>query len=74
MKALISFKKKSTLKNKGLKMIYIKIKELKEKIKKLIVYFIIRLKIKLSFKRNNYKTIHLKNEFLIIKDLIMIKK
>ena len=70
----MSFKEKSVLKSKGLKIIYIKIKGLREGVKKLTTYFAIRLKIKLSFKRGNCKTIYLKNKFLATRDLVITRK
>jgi hypothetical protein len=70
----MSSKEESTLKSKGLEIIYIKIKGLREGVEKLIVYFIIRLKIELSFKGGDYKTIYLENEFLLIGDLITTRK
>jgi hypothetical protein len=74
MKALISSKEESTLKSKGLEMIYIKIKALREGVEKLIVYFAIRLKIVLSFKGGDYKIIYLEDEFLAIGDLVTTRK
>src|SRR5271154_5138124 len=74
MKTLMSSKEKSTLKSEGLKIIYIKIKRLREEVEKLTTYFAIRLKIELSFKESNCKTIHLKDEFLVIGDFVITKK
>jgi hypothetical protein len=71
MKALISSKEESALKSEGLEIIHVKIKGLREGVEKLIAYFAIRLKIKLSFKGGDCKTIHLEDEFLAIGDLVM---
>ena len=70
----MSFKEESALKSKGLEIIYIKIKGLRERVKKLTAYFVTRLKIKLSFKRSDYKTIYLKDKFLVTRDLVTTKK
>jgi hypothetical protein len=55
-------------------MIHVKIKGLREGVEKLIAYFATRLKIKLSFKGGNYKTIHLEDEFLAIGGLVTTRK
>jgi hypothetical protein len=70
----MSSKKESALKSKGLEMIYIKIKGLREGVKKLIAYFATRLKIELSFEEGNCETIHLEDEFLATRDLVITRK
>jgi hypothetical protein len=70
----MSSKKESALKSKGLEMIYIKIKGLREGVKKLTAYFATRLKIELNFERGDYETIHLKDEFLATGDLVTTRK
>jgi hypothetical protein len=70
----MSSKEESALKSKGLEIIHIKIKGLREGVKKLTAYFAIRLKIKLNFKGGNCKTIHLEDEFPATGDLVTTKK
>jgi hypothetical protein len=70
----MSSKEESALKSKGLEIIYIKIKRLRERVKKLTVYFTTKLKIKLSFEEGNCKTIYLEDEFLVTRDLVTTKK
>jgi hypothetical protein len=55
-------------------MIHVKIKGLREGVEKLTAYFVTRLKIKLSFKGGNYKTIHLEDEFPAMGDLVTTRK
>jgi translation elongation factor P/translation initiation factor 5A len=70
----MSSKEESALKNKGLEIIHIKIKGLREGVKKLTTYFATRLKIEPSFERGNCKTIYLEDEFSATRDLITTKK
>lgn len=70
----MSSKEESALKSKGLEIIYIKIKRLRERVEKLIAYFATRLKIELSFKGGDYKTIYLEDKFLLTGDLVTTRK
>jgi hypothetical protein len=70
----MSSKEESALKSEGLKIIYVKIKGLREGVEKLTAYFATRLKIKLNFERGNCKTIYLKDEFLATRDLVTTRK
>jgi len=70
----MSSKEESTLKSKGLEIIHVKIKGLRERVKKLTAYFATRLKIKLSFEGGDCKTIHLKDEFPATGDLVTTRK
>jgi hypothetical protein len=55
-------------------MIHVKIKGLREGVEKLTAYFATKLKIELSFKGGDCKTIHLKDEFLATGNLVTTKK
>jgi hypothetical protein len=74
MKALMFSKEESALKSKGLEIIYIKIKGLREGVEKLTRYFATRLKIKPSFEQGDYETIHSEDKFLVTRDLVTTRK
>jgi len=70
----MSSKEESALKSKGLEIIHVKIKGLREGVEKLTAYFATRLKIELSFEGGNYKTIYLEDKFLATRDLVTTRK